>query len=306
MVLKSDRDAGHKPVPALDDLPARIHQQEASRTVGVFHTARFEAALAEQGTLLIPGSTGNRDLSAVQLKLRLSVDGTGRSDLRQNIRRDVHQLQEFFVPLQLMDIKEHRAAGIGEVGGMHGPVRQVPHQPAVDGAEQQVARLRAPSGSGDMIQQPLDLRSGKIGVGYEACLFPDGLTVARSHQLIDGLGGTAALPYDRIGDRLSCFLIPDHGCLALVGDADGSNVLGRSIELIQCSAGDLQGHIPDFICVMLNPAGLRVDLPELLLYRAADIAVMIEEDTAGTGRPLVERHDVFHADRLVRSPAGMS
>jgi hypothetical protein len=51
-----------------------------------------------------------------------------------------------------------------------------------------------------------------------------------------------------------------HDGLSLVGDADGGN---RSIEL---SAHGLQRgthRLPDFFCVVFDPAGLRVVLREL-------------------------------------------
>ena len=42
---------------------------------------------------------------------------------------------------------------------------------------------------------------------------------------------------------------------------------------------------------MLDPAGLRKELPEFLLRDRADRAGMIEEEGAGAGRALVERED---------------
>ena len=44
---------------------------------------------------------------------------------------------------------------------------------------------------------------------------------------------------------------------------------------------------------MLDPAGLRVNLPEFALGAADDIAVMVEEDGSGRRRALIERQDVF-------------
>ena len=42
---------------------------------------------------------------------------------------------------------------------------------------------------------------------------------------------------------------------------------------------------------MLDPAGLRIPLPEFPLCDGADLAGMIEEEGAGAGRALVERED---------------
>ena len=299
MILKADGDAGDKTVLALDDLSARVHQKEAARAVGVLHAARFEAALAEERALLVSGGARDGDLSAVELELRLPVNGAGRSDLRENIRRNIHQLQQLLVPLQLVDIEEHRAAGIRIVRDMDPAGRELPDQPGIDRPEEELPRFGTPSGAGHMVQQPLDLRPGEVRVGHKAGLLPDGLAVAGGDQLVDGLRGAAALPDDGVRDRLSGLLVPDHRGLALVGNTDGGDILRRGVELVQRGAGDFERDVPDLVRVMLHPAGLRVDLLELFLHGTADITVVIEEDTAGTGRPLVERHDVLHADRFL-------
>jgi hypothetical protein len=51
--------------------------------------------------------------------------------------------------------------------------------------------------------------------------------------------------------------------------------------------------VPDFIGVMLDPAGLRKNLAEFLLGDATYLPGMIEQDGAGTGGPLVESENVL-------------
>jgi len=53
----------------------------------------------------------------------------------------------------------------------------------------------------------------------------DGLVETFCLQLITKLGGTAVLPHNRGVNWLACRSIPYDGGLALVGDADGGNVL---------------------------------------------------------------------------------
>ena len=56
------------------------------------------------------------------------------------------------VPTQLVNVKEHGAAGIGVIGHMHLAVGQVPDQPAVNGAEQQLAPFRLLPGRLHMVR----------------------------------------------------------------------------------------------------------------------------------------------------------
>ena len=301
VILEADRNACHKAVLALDNLSSGIHQQEAARSVGVLHAARFKAALSEEGALLVPGRTGNRDLSAVEFKVRLAVDRAGGLDFGKNAGRDIQDLQQLLIPLELADIEKHGTAGIGVIRHVHPAARQFPDQPGIDRAEEQLSGFRPPSCAGNMVQKPLHLRTGEIRVRNQAGLFADGLPVARSHQLVDGLGGTAALPDDRVGNGLTRFLVPDDCRFALIRDADGGHIRGRCVELVQCGAGDLQRDIPDFIRIMLHPARLRIDLAEFLLHRTADIPVVIKQDAAGTGGSLVQSHDVLHAFRFLSS-----
>ena len=53
-------------------------------------------------------------------------------------------------------------------------------------------------------------------------------------------------------------------------------------------AGDLDLGGPDLQRVVLDPAGLGIDLSELLLRDAADLAGLIKEDGAATCGALVE------------------
>ena len=176
---------------------------------------------------------------------------------------------------------------------------QLPDQPGIHRSEEQFPGLSTPSGTGNMVQKPLDLRAGKIGVRNQAGFFTDGIPIAGRHQLIDGLGSAAALPYNCVGNRLSGFFVPDDRGLALIRNADGSHIRSRCVKLVQRSAGDFKRYIPDFIRVMFHPTGLRIDLSEFFLNRTADIPVMIKKNAAGTCSPLVQCHNVLHAFRFL-------
>ena len=78
--------------------------------------------------------------------------------------------------------------------------------------------------------------------------------------------GAAVLPDDRVVDRLAGLAVPDDGRLALVGDADGGDVRRRaSPRAAERLDGDADLRRPDLLRVVLDPAGLRKDLRELLL-----------------------------------------
>ena len=236
MILKADGDRRDKAAAAHDGLAPGVHQQEAARAVGVFHLAGLEAALAEQGALLVARGAGDRDLAAVKLKGAVAVHMARGLDLRQHARGDVEQLKQFGIPAQVVDIIEHRAAGVGLVGDVDVAVGQLPDEPGVDRAEEQLAFLRPLARAGHVVEQPLDLRTGKIRIRHEPRLGADLVAPARFDDAVDDVGGAAALPDDGVGDRLAGLLVPDHGRLALVGDADGGNVCGRDAELAHRAA----------------------------------------------------------------------
>lgn len=90
--------------------------------------------------------------------------------LRQQLARDIHDLQQLVVPLLGMQIKQHRAACVGGVRHMPMPLHQMPRQEAIDGAKAQLARPRAVAHV-QRVQQPLQLGSREIGIGHQAGLF---------------------------------------------------------------------------------------------------------------------------------------
>ena len=164
---------------------------------------------------------------------------------------------------------------------------ELPDQPGVNGAEEQLPSLCPLSGPGHVIQQPPDLGAGKVGVRHQAGFPADGIGMAVGHQLVNNIGGAAALPHDGVGDGFPGFLIPDHRGLPLVGDADGGDTVRSHIQLGHGGTGDLQGGIPDLLRVMLHPTGLGENLPELLLHGGADVARLVKQDTSAAGRALI-------------------
>ena len=75
-----------------------------------------------------------------------------------------------------------------------------------------------------------------------------------------------------MADRFARFAIPDEGGLALVGDADGGNVVVADVGSADgvCYHSDLAG--PDFVCIMFDPSRLREELGKFFLGDGDDFA----------------------------------
>ena len=251
------------------------------------------AGLAEQSRLLVARSARDLDRAAEQRRIRLAVDAAGRHRSREHTSGDVQLLQDLVVPLQRVDVKEHRAGGVGIVGDVHLAARQLPDEPRFDCAEQQLAALRTLTRAWDVFEQPVDLRAGEIGVDDEAGLGAEAFRQTLGLQTVAVFARAAALPDDGVVDGLACDLIPDDGGLALVGDADGSDVGGSRADLLHGLDGYAKLRSPDLICVVLDPAGLRKVLGEFALRDAAHFAALIEKNAAIGSRASVQGHDVF-------------
>ena len=139
------------------------------------------------------------------------------------------------------------------------------HQPCIDRAEEQLTALGAFTRTLDVLQNPAQLCRGKVGVDDQACFLTKTVGQALFDKLIGVFGGTAALPHDRVTDRLTRRLIPHDGGLTLVGDADrGDLIIGRA-DLAHRLTRDAQLRLPDLVRVVLDPSGLRKKLGEFLL-----------------------------------------
>src|SRR5690606_16517483 len=99
---------------------------------------------------------------------------------------------------------------------------------------------------------------------------------------------------DGVVDRPARAALPHHGGLALVGDADGVDIAGLQAGPAQGLARGGQLAVPDLHRVVLDPAGLRVDLADLALGHGHEAAGLVEDDAARTGGALVEGQQVAH------------
>ena len=124
--------------------------------------------------LLVAGHAGDGNvLVEEELRTGGAIDLAAAAYFGQHRRRDVQQCQQVRVPLPGVDVEQQRARGVADIGDMRRAAGQVPHQPAVDGAEQQLAALGAGLCAVDVIQDPADLGGREIGVHQKAGALAD-------------------------------------------------------------------------------------------------------------------------------------
>ncbi len=177
-----------------------VHQEEVPGAVGVLARARLEADLSERGRLLVAEHPGDRH--PVEHPGATPELARGGQDLRQHRHRHTHLGRDRRVPAQGVQVHQHRPAGVGHVGQVHpagDPAGEVPDQPAVHGAEQQVAALGVRPGAGHLVQDPARLRPGEVGGQRQPHprLVPRGATPERAEGLAQRRGA-GVLPHDRV------------------------------------------------------------------------------------------------------------
>ena len=302
LAVKAPRDGGQKSVVRIDRLVADVHQHEAAGAVGVLRHARLEAGLSEQSRLLVACHACDLDRAAEEFRIGLAVDAAGGLRLGQHAHRNLELLAELFIPLAGVDVEHQGSGSVGVVRRVDFALGQLEDQPAVNGTECQLALLCSLADARDVVQDPAKLRAGEIGVEHQAGLVICGVVDARIllHELSLHVSGSAALPHDRVIDRLSGSLVPYDGGLTLVGDTDGSDILVSRADLLHGLTRHGELCLPDLACVMLDPAGLRVILCEFLLGNRTHFTLLVEKDTPVAGGSCVQCHYVLrHSNSLL-------
>ena len=274
-------------------LRARVHEHEAARAVRVLRHARLEAVLAEQCALLVAGCAGNRHRSAEDARDALAIDAGRRLDFRQHSLRHVEVAEEVFVPMELVDVEEHRAGSVRIIRDMRFAAREFPDQPRINRAEQQLTLLGTLLRALDMVENPANLRCGEVCVNRQTRLLTHLFHEAFRFQCFGNWSRLTALPDNRVVDWPTGLLVPDDGRLALVRDADAGDVARDEARLLEGFLHDRDHRAPDFLGVMLDPARFREMLRELLLGHAHDLGVAVEDDGAVRRRACIQSHYIL-------------
>ena len=141
---------------------------------------------------------------------------------------------------------------------------------------------------GDIVEDPLDLRAGEVGGQRQTDFGAEAILAAVLGQIVADRVRAGVLPDDGIVDRLARGLLPHDGGLALIGDADGREILELQIVLGQRAVDHILAALPDFHRIVLDPARLGVNLLVFFLIDAHHLALMIEDHEAGAGRALID------------------
>ncbi len=195
---------------------ADVPEQEAAGAVGQRKMAGPIAALADERRLLIADAGENRD--RLSTHDRLAVEGRRRQNPGQNGGWNLKEFEQLRIPTARGKIHHQGARCIGVVGGMDGASGELPHEIAVDRAEEQLAGLGPPSHTRQMAQEPVEFPDRRMG----------GQPQPRSsvnHPLVTGLLGadTAAppiLPTDGPADGFAALAVPEQKGRALIGHAN--------------------------------------------------------------------------------------
>ena len=289
---------GDEPVVAGLELVSGVHQHEAAGAIGVFGLTGLETGLAKQGALLVTRHPADGQFMAQPLRLGAAkVTGRGMH-LGQHRFGNIQQLEQLVVPLVAVDVEQHGAGRVADIGGMHRAAGELPHQPAVHRAKGQFTACRHVAGTRHVVQNPLQFGGRKIGINQEpGFLLHQGRCTRFAQTQALGLGASV-LPNNGVVNGLAGIAPPDHRGFALVGDAQRRHLGRADAGLLQGLAGCSELAGPDFLRVVLDPARVWVDLPKLLLRHGQHRAVGLEDDAAGAGGALVEGEDVGHGGPL--------
>src|SRR5947209_8618777 len=148
------------------------------------------------------------------------------------------EFEEFRIPLAGMDIVEHGAGSITDVGGVEFALGQLPDEPCVDRAERQLAGVGESAGTGYVVEDPRDFCSGEVCIDKQSRALLNQRLATVSAQALAEIGGAAVLPDDRVVHRHAAFAVPDDCRLALIGDADGGNVSWAGSQFVESFHSD--------------------------------------------------------------------
>jgi len=271
------------------DVPC-IHKHETPCPIGCLDHARLETGLADQCRLLISCHAKNGDRLSEMLALRVAQRSLAVHNVRHHCEWNIQHTQKLLIPGPAMDIEEHGAAGIGGVGNMRRTTRQAIDQPAIDGAETNLA-IGCPGGQiGVVAQGPRYLGRREIGIDDKPCCLTDiGLKTIIPEFLANGFG-TPVLPDNCRAAGVASFPVPKDDRFTLIGDPDAGN---RGIARIpQHVSPGREYRVPDRLRIVFHPSGMRVALFKRRRCRSRDPSFGVEQERPGARRPLIDRQDM--------------
>jgi hypothetical protein len=271
----------------------RVEQQEVPRPVRVLRFALRQAGLPERRCLLV--AEDSRDGHARQRPAFASdaVDLGRAADLGQHRHRNAEIGADLRIPVERLEIHQQSAGRVGDIRHV-GALRDVPQNPAVDGAEAEFARVRLLACAVDVVEDPSDLRPREIRGQRQAGALPVPAGPLVAAEFRAQCVGARVLPDDRVVHGFSGVPVPHHRRLALIGDADRGDVAFGEIGFRERGRHHLAGVDPQLHRVVFHPACARKELVVFLLGDTDHRTVVIEDHAAAGGGALVYRGDVLN------------
>ena len=177
---------------------------------------------------------------------------------------------------------------------MHPPAGQPPQQEAVHRAEREPPVLCRRPRARHLVQHPADLGGREVRVEPQPGARRHQRAVPRRLQRLAAPCGAPVLPDDRVADRPPAVALPQHGGLALVGDAEPGQLGRAQPSARQRLARGGQHGVPQRLRVVLHPARPRGELGELALRRGQRQQVLAEHDGTAGGGALIDHQDARH------------
>ena len=148
----------------------------------------------------------------------------------------------------------------------------------VDGSETDVAILSTATESGYVFQKPDDFGRRKVGVNDEACFFLDHFLDPPFPEAAAKVGGAAALPYNGVVDGFTRAPVPQDGGFSLVGNPDAREVRRADARVSDRVSDHGARGTPDFLRIVRNPPGLRINLAEFRVGAAGDSTCPVDNE----------------------------
>src|SRR6185312_9490143 len=104
---------------------------------------------------------------------------------------------------------------------------QPPDQECIYIAKEHISAFGSRAHTRDIIENPFDLRTGKVRVSHQTRALADLLVKPFSLQSIANRNRQTTLPDDGIKNGFTSMLIPDNSRLALIGNPNGRDI-GRT------------------------------------------------------------------------------
>ena len=168
---------------------AGVQHEEAPGPERALCVAGREAGLPDERGVLVPERRGDGD--AGDRRPGLPVGLRRRPDLREHAAGTPIASSSSGSQSSVSQVHQQRPAGVGHVGDV--AAAQVPDQPRVDRAEQNLAGLGALAQSRDPIEQPADLRAREVR-GHAAARSSPGTGPGRTRARAPGTAGRSACP----------------------------------------------------------------------------------------------------------------